>query len=488
MKRFFHMPKLRYPGLIVTIALCIAPLIPLWYYEFPPLQDYGNHFARLNILLNYEHAAFYKKFFSLVHFNLTAPLTHTYIWLDLFVRILTPFMDINNAMKTFISLYVVLYIAGIYMLARQQKKDFMLLLLINLPLIYSSFFYFGFLDFLFSIPVFLFTLWAIDRYIMNRNALNFILMLFLIFSVYISHIFTFTVLCIILFCRIFTQKLKTKEYIAITAIISLFLILNLDFLGNILRGMALSEPFYLKLLFLTHPFVHFPLNLIIIVFTFFAISLFLILRKSPINNKLYLIVAAVLLLIYLIFPFKRQFGDIDVRALLFAMILLPFSFNIRESRHSNLARVILLSVSIMNLLWIFYFFSDFNKNFSTKCAGEIKQGSIILPIDTIESNSATVRPYHSSWGYFLKNKEFLTPYLFTGSHIGIEYKNRPPAPNEWWVTIGNLAEGAAFMHSVKDTYDYILIFGNNPEVEDMIGTFSHEVCSDRSVRLFKIEK
>lgn len=473
---------------IALAVLCLLPLIPIWYFDYLPLQDYPNHLARLNILSDYEHSDFYKKKFSLIPFKLASPLTHTYMGLDLFVNKLMPFLDINIAMKVFISLYVIMYISGIYLLANQLKQDFRLLLLINAPLIYSSFFYLGFLNFLFSIPVFLFTVWAIDRYMTNRNVLNLFLMLFLMLLVYLSHIFTFAILCILLFCRMATGGLKTREYISVAAIISIFLILNINFLSDILRHKTLFEPFFLKLTFLTFPFSHLPTNLLIIASALFTSAVCMILISSPITNKFYLTASVVFFLLYLILPFKRALAHVDVRAFLFSLILLPLSFNIREGRYTKLARLILLSVFLLNLSWILFFFSDFNKNFSTRCADKIEQGSIVLPIDATKSKSAVIRPYIHSWGYFLNHKEFLTPYLFTGSHIGIEHKNKPPAPSEWWVILGDMDKGAAFMNTIKDTYDYILIVGSSPEAEEMIGSISYEVCSDRSVRLFKIEK
>lgn len=473
---------------IFIFVLCLLPLIPLWYFDYLPLQDYPIHFAKLNILSDYEHSDFYRENFRLIPVRGISPLTYTYITLDMFVDKFMTFLDIDKAMKVFISLYVLLYILSLYFLARQLEQDFGLLLLFNLPLIYSSFFYLGFLNFLFSIPLFLFTVWAFERYEMNKNKLNIFLICILVSLVYLTHLFTFFIIGIFLFFYLITKRLKRKEYIFLLVVISLFLIFNLNFLLDALRFKTIREPLLLKFMFLTFQFSHLPYNLFIINSLLFALAVYIILRNSSLCNKHYLAVSAVLFLMYIVLPFKSMRSFIDVRALLFSLILFPLSLKIKDNRHIDIAKLVLLCIFLISFSWLLSFFSDFNKNFSTRCAGEIEQRSAILPVDATKPESSAIRPYLNSWGYFFRHKELLTPYLATGSQMRIEYIHKPPAPSEWWVYHGNIKEGTEFINTIRDTYDYILLIGNDSKVEKIIGSISYEVCSDRLVRLYKIEK
>jgi hypothetical protein len=177
----------------------------------------------------------------------------------------------------------------------------------------------------------------------------------------------------------------------------------------------------------------------------------------------------------------------DVRALLFSFILLPFSLQIKNNRYVKLAKVMLIAVFFVSFSWLLTSFSNFNKNFSTKCAGQIENRSTILPIDAVQSEEK-IKQYSHSWGYFLKRRELLTPYLFQHAHIPIKYKNKPSAPSEWWVIQGNMKEGKEFINTIRDTYDYILLFGNDSEVEEMISPISYKICSDGLVSLYKVGK
>jgi hypothetical protein len=474
---------------IFVFVLCILPLIPVWYFDYLPLQDYPNHLARLNIISSYEYSDFYKKNFQIEFFKGILPLP--YIALDVFVCKFLSFIDTDKAMKVFISLYIVLYILGIYLLTKHFKQDFALFLLINLPIIYSWFFYLGFLDFIFSIPFFLFSVWLVERYKINKNKLNIFLIGFLLVFIYFTHIFTFFVLCIFLLCYLITKRLNIREFIYLIALIaSMFSILLLSIKFGLLGiPKTTTNLFFGKFEGLFFIFSHLSYNLFFVSSVLFAIAIYIILRNSSLNNKLYLISSGAFLLVYLILPRVAEniFVFIDVRALLFSFILFPFSLQIKNNRHVKLAKAILTAVFFINFSWLLISFSDFNKNFSTKCADQIEDRSAILPIDAVQSEG-NIMQYLHSWGYFLKYKELLTPYIFQHAHIPLKYRHRLPAPREYWSIWGNKEISEDLIVKIRETYDYILLFGNDSKVEKVISSISHEICSDKLVSLYKIEK
>lgn len=474
---------------VFVLVLCLLPLIPIWYFDYLPLQDYPNHLARLTILSDYEHSDFYKNNFSIKFFKGILPLP--YLTLDIFVNKFLYFIDTDKAMKVFISLYIILYILSLYLLARHLKQDFALLMLINLPIIYSWCFYLGFLDFIFSIPLFLFSVWAIEKYEMNKNKLNIFLIGLLSILIYLTHIFTFFVFCIFLLCYLFTRRLNIREYIYLIAAISLSLFLGIKF-GLVCVPKITISPFVKKFLGSFSIFFNLPLNLFVINSSLFACAIYIIMRNSSLHKKLYLTSSIVFLLVYLILPRTVNGTEayIDVRALLFSLILVPFSLQIKNSRHVEFAKLVLIVVFFVSFSWLLISFSNLNKNFSTKCADQIERRSVILPVDATqpEGSLGGITPYLHSWGYFLKHKEILTPYLFQHTHIPIKYKYKPPAPSEYWAMFGNKEIAPEFMDKIRETYDYVLLVGNDSKVEGLIDSISFKICSDRLVSLYKIEK
>ncbi len=477
---------------IFLVVLCLLPLIPIWYYDYLPLQDYPNHYARLKIRSDCEHSDFYREYFRIELFKGLAP--PPYLALDIFVDKIMFFLDTDKAMRLFISLYVILYLISLYLLARQLALDFSLIVLMNIPLIYSYFFHAGLLNFLFSLPMFLFLVWILEKYEFGRNRVYILLVGIFSIITYLTHIFAFFAFCILLFCHLLTKRLKIREYLYILLAIFPSLMFSIDFKKYIgsesmgIHGGAQSA----KLQFLNFIFFHLPFIPFLVSCILFYFAIFIILRNSVFTNRRYLGTAIGFLGCYFLLPSM----GIDVRALLFSLMVLPLSLKIRESRHVTIARLSLLGIVFIGFFWILISFSNFNKNFSTKCASVIKQGTAILPIDVTKVESA-VTPYVNSWGYFLRHRELITPYLFSG--FMVEYKKRLPAPSISWVfshsakvpyafTIQYEPLSEEFLNEIKDNYDYILLTGDDQNVKKLIGSVSQETCSSGKVRLYKIDK
>lgn len=484
---------------VVVLLLCLLPLIPIWYFDYLPLQDYPNHLARLSILSHYEHSDFYKQFFTVNFFKGISPLP--YLTLDLFVTRLSHFLDVDSAMRVFISLYIFLYITGLFLLARQLKLDFGLLGLLNLPVMYSSFFHFGFLNFMFSIPLFLVTVWALAKYQGTRNMAYVVVIAIFSLLIYLSHIFTLLLFLIFLVVYLFAGRLKIKEYAYLLIAVLPSFVFSLNYLVlstnyrplDSVRYESISKPLFYKLVLLTSPFSYLSFNLIVIYSLLYAFALFIISRNSSSVDKFYLIFSLLLLFTYFVLPLKAVNGHsidgyyIDVRVLLFSLILFPLSLRITDNRNIDLAKVILYILFFMSFSGLLHSFSDFNRNFSASCARAIKPRSSVFQINVMPAESG-IRPYSSAWGFFCKEREILTPYLFTGTHIPVTYKYRPPALTEFQIGRGNAERDRDFLNKLRDNYDYILFMGNDQKTEDLIGTVSQKMCVDKSVGLYEINR
>jgi hypothetical protein len=473
-----------------AVLLCLLPLVPLWHFDYLPLQDYPNHYARLTIVSNYTNSEFYRQNFSISFFKGISPLP--YLALDLFVTKLLWFIETDVAMRAFLSLYFVLYVTGLLMLAGHLKLDPTLLLLINLPLSFSCFFHLGMLNFLFSIPLFLFGVLVVERYMTSERGRYILLTGFLSFCIYLTHLATLFVFCIFLLCRLFSRRLGARAYLSFLLALSLPLVFTANFLlaetevaSSLVSGEGFAgENLLLKLLFFTFNFYHFTYLTRIMVSVLFVFSIYVIVRNSSVCHKPLLVASAVLFLVYFVLPFGEAMNFLDLRVLHFSVVLFPISLKVKDARRVRFAKLMLLGAFALSFSWLWASFHDFNGKFSVRCAGQLNGRSTVLPVDATPERP--VAPFVYSWGYFMGQKEFMAPYLFSSGHLAISYRDRPPAPNEFWMIKGRLEQGRKLLDVTGKYYDYILLIGRNPELEELVGSVSEKVCSEGWVSLHRL--
>lgn len=471
---------------ILIIILCLLPLIPLWYFEFLPLQDYPNHFARLQIMREYDHSDFYKEIFLIEPFRGISPIPN--LTLDIFVNSFLPFLDVDSAMRLFISLYIIFYIFSLYLLAKELALDFSLLLLFNMPLIYSFFFHLGLLGFIFSIPFFLFGIYFLQRYERKRNPLY--ILLFGLFSlfVYITHLISFFVLCIVLFCYLLAKRFKTREkhYLLLAISPSIILTIGYIFSGttkNVL--MKISLTYKLHMLYIT--FSHLPLYPMIINSVLFLSAAYLILRNSFFHRNLFFYASVLIFTVYLILPFDgMSASNLYGRPFLYSLILLSLSMDAKAVRQIEFTRLMLVAVFFISFSWLVISFADFNKNFSTSCASLIQEKSRLLSVDATK-HEGKIKPYLYSWGYFLKYREFFENNLISGMQQQIKYIRKPHIPDKPAKEHGR-TDGSNSLAGLKESYDYVLLFGSDPNAESKLASISQRVCRDKMTSLYKITR
>lgn len=471
---------------ILIIILCLLPLVPLWYFEFLPLQDYPNHFARLQIMREYDHSDFYRENFSIEPFRGISPIPN--LTLDIFVNSFLPFLDVDTAMRLFISLYILFYIFSLYLLAKELALDFSLLLLFNMPLIYSFFFHLGLLGFIFSIPLFLFGIYFLQRYERKKNLLY--ILLFGLFSlfVYITHIISFFVLCVVLFCYLLAKRLTTKDIFYMLLAISPPVILTLNYIFSVTTKDALMKTsLAYKFHLLYSAFWHLPVSLIIINSALFVSAVYLMSRNSLIHRSAYFYAAALIFTAYLLLPFDGISGSyLYGRPFLYSLILLSLSMNAKEGRQFELTRLMLVSVFFISSSWLVISFADFNKNFSTRCAFSIQEKSRLLSVDATKYKEE-IRSYWYSWGYFLRHREFLENNLISGIQQQIKYIRKPQKTDKNHDAYSK-DKGNNPLAGLIESYDYVLLFGKDPKAEAKLDSISHRVCTDRMTGLYKITK
>ncbi|MGB2657447.1 MAG: hypothetical protein WBC84_04365 [Pseudolabrys sp.] len=160
-------PQRSHPGdfsvaqiMALFIALTLLISIPIWTHPLPPLSDYINHLARMQVIAelpnNRQLAAFYELNWQVIP-NLA---------MDIIVPPLARIMNVYLAGQVFLVSMFVLIISGILMLNRVLVGRFSVLPLIAIPLLYNFVFLVGLMNYLFGIGV---AIWALAGWISVRE-------------------------------------------------------------------------------------------------------------------------------------------------------------------------------------------------------------------------------------------------------------------------------------------------------------------------------
>lgn len=134
--------------------------LPIWCFEFLPLQDFPAHLATLSVFHNYHNPAYgFDKVFTLEIGNTQ------YLLLYVLGHLLSYVFSIKTSLMLLLTLYVVGTPFAIEKLLVTLGKDPSLALL-SIPLIYNAMFLYGLLPFLLGIPFFF---WGINLLILIHN-------------------------------------------------------------------------------------------------------------------------------------------------------------------------------------------------------------------------------------------------------------------------------------------------------------------------------
>lgn len=472
----------------LVILLSILPLFPLWYFQYLPVQDYPNHFARLSILRELSSSDFYQNFFYDRPASLMSPLTYTYLTLDMLVTKAFWFIDVDTAMRAFLTLYVILYLTGLFVLSKQLRVSFSAVTILNLPLIYSSFFHQGFMNFVFSIPFFILSLWALERYRTGRDKRYLLILFFFLILTYVTHIFTFLAFWIYILTLFISDGLKTKGALILIFLMTLFILSGTFYILREYIFEFSKEAFLFKLLLLPIPFAYLPASMNIIAAALYLASLYLLARNSPVTGVYFLRASVIFIIVFILVPSVASVGYIDARFLFFSYLLITFSYNPGENPHARIPKFIIALVYLAGLVYFVVSGSQFNRSFSTSCQQAINDKSVVLPVSAAKVKTSLLSPYLHAWGYFFRDKQLAAPYIFSLEPISLKYRNKLEAPDGLWAFNDRVQDFIARKDYIRNIYDYILVVGDNPLILDTVSNISSEICSDGIVRLFLVKK
>ena len=145
---------------VLFAALIMLISVPIWTHPLPPLSDYINHLARMQVIATLGKNPLLAKFYQ-IDWQFIPNLT-----MDLIVPTLARFVNIYLAGQIYIVTMFALIISGALALNRALVGRWTVLPLAAIPLLYNYIFLVGLMNYIFGIGV---ALWALAGWVALRE-------------------------------------------------------------------------------------------------------------------------------------------------------------------------------------------------------------------------------------------------------------------------------------------------------------------------------
>lgn len=315
---------------VFALVLC-ALVVPVWLVEIPPLVDLPNHLARVFVLAHYADTPFFQENFQIVR----QPIPNLAI--DLIVLPLMKFFDIWTANRLFLTLMICLFAFGCHLTAARKSGEFSYSALPASFLIYSGTFFYGYVNYVFSVALFLisFGLWL--RWRERLNLGRALALIALTAAIYLSHLSAFVFFGVAVFfvdAYDFLTRVEEHRTLKSLAVDAAFFVLPaIAFLAFMNNGGSVGvfrwNSFSGKAVALFSAFRSYDLWAdLLCVAALGGLIYFLKRRKEIEFDKTLLLVASIFFVLFLLAPKYVFTGDADLRIVLPAFALLIASCRI----------------------------------------------------------------------------------------------------------------------------------------------------------------
>ena len=147
---------------VMAAAFTILVSVPIWTHPLPPLSDYINHLARMQVIATLSKNPLLSNFYQ-IDWQIIPNLT-----MDLIVPLLAKVMKIYVAGQVFVVAMFALIVSGTLVLNRALSGRWTAMPLLVIPLLYNYVFLVGLMNYIFGIGV---ALWALAGWTAVRERL-----------------------------------------------------------------------------------------------------------------------------------------------------------------------------------------------------------------------------------------------------------------------------------------------------------------------------
>ncbi|MDD5023398.1 MAG: hypothetical protein PHU63_04480 [Candidatus ainarchaeum sp.] len=388
----------------LNYAVILFHLFLIWFFPYPPLNDLPNHLATIHIINQIIHGDPYLS--EAFEFDLFKPAIVPHI----VILLLSQIFPILISAKIFLSLYILVFYFSMDYFFKIFNKDNPYLTTISLLFLFNVFFYFGFLGFMLSIPVYFLLFTKLYQAKSNYLLISVSVILLSFFHLATSFLLLLTIVC-------FDWK-KIKDYkffLYLTPFILLLLYwfsssiiisdTNLFITSIIDKFLSLEHGistfiFKISLLFAFSP-VGFFFVLIFLIYIYYS--------KYKLNFKKYILFLSILFILFLFLPESiPQWQFLSSRILPFFIFFIILTFPKVSKIEEPIFFVILLIFLISAIVYTFVAFYDSHEEISL----------IVSLQDYIEENSSIQYLFVPS--RLNVSYAFIQPYLHAQHYITIE--------------------------------------------------------------------
>ncbi|MEN8168667.1 MAG: hypothetical protein ABFS08_00410 [Pseudomonadota bacterium] len=456
---------------LMVLSALVASLFILWHVRFPPMQDYPAHLMVANIVSTAKDATY--DWHEYYHIEpKIGPYSASYYLIHLFQK----FLDIEDAGKAALSLYFMLIAMFVVYYSRIQIRQNHLpwLMLLIFPLSYNQVYYFGFLNYLISIPI---LLWLIIDYqrigLASRNKVCTGLQLVAPLLLFLLHPFTLLLYCGLSLSSLAFRKIKKKNFVKEHWIPLLWTVLFIVWfvaanIGGERGATAFPDLYYYWsiqriLSFLVLPISgHHTFPVSLYVMPAWAILGYVLLRSEqhtkPMVSYKYLLI--LLFLAYMLLPFNflgYSYFSSRLVAPLYMFLAVYLSYKVIEARY--------LAVIMIFMVVVYY---DIYKTHQS-VSGEIERQLIPL-IEKIPRNSRVLPLYRNGGSEYLDQHIYPQAFFHThnyyhvlvggGVSLGLVYNDMLPVrynDNTIKMATNGVVWTKMELQRASKKYDYMLI-------------------------------
>ncbi len=477
---------------LLFVVVVLLLILPIAIVEIPPLIDLPNHAARVHILAQFDTTQHYRETFEIAY----APVPN--VILDIVTVPLAQEFGVWIAIRAFLILTVLIFAFGCHLVGNINNPEFSVSPLIGAFFVYSSAFFYGYLNYVFSVSLFLVTfgLWLRWRY--SHSRLRLLALMILSSLVYLSHLSSFGFLflgiaCIFVFDCFSSHPRRSLHSVGFDGLIFLLpCLMFISYLGGDGAWRAIEwEGITSKLIALAGVIrsYDFTFDLVFsVVIALFFLAVFNA-KNFEIDRPLFY-VALFFLIIFIPSPSVFITGDADARIVMPALVLLVCSCRIPLSGLSGSCKSLVLGILLFSLLCsrqalISYRWTEMSDEIVrvSKLLNVLPANALIYPLygkHVEETISKTQRPLLSVLSVATITNGAISPNLFAFRGQNPLFFRTPP-------------EFASLSHIDEDrwvylipAYDYVWTYDIDAESTTKLAEQADLVVQDGKAGIWKM--
>ena len=461
--------KIVYNALIVIFLLLF--LIPIWSVKYLPLQDWPVFMGFSYIISHFSH---FQSHFAVK--PIPPPYLTGFLLLAGLMRIFPPLI----AGKILLSIYILSFFAAFYYYLKVLNPDALFLYFFAPLLVFNNFFAKGNINFILSLPIFLFvfpfTIKRLDNYKWSNLLIIFLLSLLL----YFTHFFTYLVFIFIVFVIVIVKRKGIPLFVV--ASIPLFSFIGYFFINKSPVEIYFYHSFFQKFFSLRDLFgtwtPYWDVAIIFVPLIFLLTFAFAGWKKAEHEWK---IVFFVLIFFYVISPtevYTLMRPDQRFLVFVFLILLLIVGF-VKRGKFQYFFSAGMIFLSLINVARKEKVFIRLESRIESSIEAilRVPQDKAVVNLGMLKYYVGVVNPFVNVLAYSIIQND--NPFIPS-------YDWNVPLLNEFNYPRAVIKNGVIKnIDSLLHYYDYFFVMEDGRNLENQLTMFTKLVYANGNIKLFK---